>query len=128
MFRKDRNVTFPDLQQVQLPEMQQLQTSGGTKVRVQQKPGAELYQVQVTDYAEVYRVKSYSKKEVQSYGGFKFRGVLSTFLQQIERCTRCGVKQDLIIFSCIFFARAECEQGCRLSQFILCNILGRAEV
>jgi hypothetical protein len=47
-----------------------------------QKSGAELsqvqVQVQVTDYAEVNQVKSYSKKEVQSYGVFKFRGVLGT--------------------------------------------------
>jgi hypothetical protein len=92
---------------------------------IAKKPGAELYQAQVTDYAEVYQVKSYSKKEVQSYGGFKSIGVLSTLLQRIERCTRYRVKQDLIILSCIFFARARCT---RLPQFILCNILGKAEV
>jgi hypothetical protein len=76
-----------------------------------QKSDAELsqVQVQVSDYAEVNQVKSYSKKEVQSYGGFKFRGVLSTFLQRIERCTRCRVKKHLLIFSCRFIARAELE-------------------
>ncbi len=107
MFRRDRRSAFADFQQVQLPEMHQLQRSDGAEV--QQKtwcrvlPGAGH-----RNYAEVYQVKSCIKKEVQNNGRFKFRGVLSTFLQQIERCTSCGVKQDMIILKLHIFARAEC--------------------
>ncbi len=52
MFRRDSRSAFADLKQVQLPEMHHLQRSKAQKYG--KKPGAELFQVQVTDYAEVY--------------------------------------------------------------------------